>query len=59
MQHTIFVNGTQSAVIIETEATTYTVTAYVNDTPSIAYDTTAYAEAERWAKAVIEYPDAD
>ena len=58
MEHTIFVHGTQSAVIIEESPTRYTVTAYVNDAPSVAWDGTTWAEAARWAKAVIAYPEA-
>jgi hypothetical protein len=57
MQHTIFVNGTQEAVIVEQRPTAYTITAYVRGTANVAWDTTTYAEAERWAKTVIDYPD--
>jgi hypothetical protein len=53
MAHTILVHGNQTAVIIAYTPTMYTVTAYVNDVPSVAYDATTYADAERWAKAVI------
>jgi hypothetical protein len=56
MQHTILVNGNQSAIIREESPTAITVTAYVDDSPSVAYDTTSYADAERWAKIVIAYP---
>jgi regulation of enolase protein 1 (concanavalin A-like superfamily) len=57
MQHTILVHGDHEAVIVEQSPTAYTVTAYVRGEANVAWDTTTYAEAERWAKAVIEYPD--
>jgi hypothetical protein len=31
------------------------VTAYVDETPTVAYTATTAEEAARWAKAVIEY----
>jgi hypothetical protein len=55
--HTILVNKHESAIITEISDTAYSVTAYVDDSPSVAYDTTTYADAERWAKAVIAYPE--
>jgi hypothetical protein len=58
MQHTILVNKDQSAVIVEESPTQYTVTAYVDGIPNVAYDCTSYAEAERWAVIVIDYPKA-
>jgi hypothetical protein len=56
MQHTILGHESQTAVIIEYSPTQYTVTAFVEGTPTVAWDATTYADAERWAKAVIEYP---
>jgi hypothetical protein len=55
MERTIFRNGTQRAVIIEESPTHYEVTAYVDETPTVAYTATTAEEAARWAKAVIEY----
>jgi hypothetical protein len=57
MQHTILVHGRQSTVIVEESPTAYSVTAYVDGSATVAYDTTSFAEAERWAKAVIAYPN--
>lgn len=56
MEHTLFVNGNESAVIIEYHPHHYEVTAYVNGRPSVAWETTTYRAAEAWAKAVIAYP---
>ncbi len=56
METTLLVHGAQSAVITMSSPTVFTVTGYVEDEPTVAYDTTTYAEAERWAKAVIAYP---
>jgi hypothetical protein len=56
MEHTILVHGTQSAVIVAVTPTQYTVTAYVSEVPTVAYDTATMDDATRWAKAVIAYP---
>ena len=56
MEHTIIVNGDQSAVIVTVSPTQHIVTSYVNATPTVAYDTTSYDDAIRWAKVVIAYP---
>ena len=56
MEHTIMVHGTQVAVIIEQSPSEFTVTTYDGNTAVIAYEATSYAEAEVWAKAVIDYP---
>jgi hypothetical protein len=57
MGHLMFRNGTQSAVIVEHGPAQYEVTAYVGERPTVAYDATTAEEAERWAKAVIEYTE--
>jgi hypothetical protein len=57
MEHTILVNGTQSAVLTQYSPTQYTVQCYVGERPTVAYDATTAEEAERWAKAVIEVKD--
>jgi hypothetical protein len=54
--HTLLVHGAQVAVIATFSPTSYAVTCYVGTVPTVAYDATTYAEAERWAKLVIEYP---
>lgn len=56
MQHTILVNHEASAVITE-DGDTVSVTCYVGETPTVAWDGTSYAEAEQWAKAVIAYAE--
>ena len=55
-EHTILVCGPQVAVIIEQSPTMFTVTTYIGDAASVAYETTSYADAEQWAKAAIAYP---
>jgi cytochrome c oxidase assembly protein Cox11 len=57
MKRTILVHGDQSAVILEDSPTQYRITSYVGTTAAVAYDASNYAEAERWAKAVIAYPN--
>jgi hypothetical protein len=55
MSHTIFVNGNTSAMIKE-ENGHCIVTAYVGTVPTVEYETTSVADAERWARVVIDYP---
>ena len=57
MEHTIVVHGTHVAVIQTQNPTQHAVTVFVDDVPTVTYDATTYADAERWAKAVIEYPE--
>ena len=44
-------------MIVERERFQCTVTAYVNETPTVTYDTTTFQDAQRWAKVVIGYKD--
>lgn len=53
MEHTILTQGNQQAVIVEQGRFQFAVTAYVKNVPTVAYDTTTFANAERWAKVVI------
>jgi len=56
-EHVILVNHDQSAVILAEDPARWSVTAYVRDLPTVAVDCASYGEAERWAKAVIAYPE--